>query len=105
MGHILRRLTVFAVNTGIWPATFALLTVILVCVVCRSFARYTFDQYASAACFSEKYALRRAVSSTVFGFVQHAACQPKRKRVYWWRGDHDAPSQCGRDHKRECGGG
>ena len=28
--HILQRLTVFAVNTGTWTATFALLTVIFV---------------------------------------------------------------------------
>ncbi|KAH0835521.1 hypothetical protein J3R83DRAFT_9208, partial [Lanmaoa asiatica] len=31
--HILQRLTVFAVNTGIWPATFAILTIVLVRVV------------------------------------------------------------------------
>ncbi|KAF8141405.1 hypothetical protein EV363DRAFT_1578669 [Boletus edulis] len=32
MGHILHRLTVFAVNTGIWSATFAVLTLVLLCL-------------------------------------------------------------------------
>ncbi|KAF8448801.1 hypothetical protein L210DRAFT_2627601 [Boletus edulis BED1] len=32
MGHTLHRLTVFAVNTGIWSATFAVLTLVLLCL-------------------------------------------------------------------------
>ncbi|KAG6381789.1 hypothetical protein JVT61DRAFT_396 [Boletus reticuloceps] len=36
MGHILHRLTVFAVNTGIWSATFAVLTLVLLCLYPRN---------------------------------------------------------------------
>lgn len=74
----MQRLTVFAVNTGIWPATFALLTVILVRVFRRWHAHwylpYLPDPYNVATCLPIECALRCAVYPTLLGLLQHAAC-------------------------------
>ena len=56
---MLQRLTVFAVNTGIWTAVFAFLTVILVCVVHDRSTIYP-DRNTIAACLSEKRVLHHA---------------------------------------------
>ena len=56
---MLQRLTVFVVNTGIWTAVFALLTVVLVRVVRHQSTVYP-DRNALAACLPDKCALHCA---------------------------------------------
>ena len=56
---MLQRLTVFAVNTGIWTAVFALLSVVLVRVVRHTSTVYP-DLNTLAACLAVKCVLPRA---------------------------------------------
>lgn len=82
--HILQRLTVFAVNTGIWTATFAVLTVILVRVVLHQSTVYPDPN--TDACLPNKYDLHCARYSALLALLQYSSRQPECKSVHWgWR--------------------
>ena len=87
MVHILQRLTVFAVNTGTWTATFALLSIILVRVRSSPPAclqRFLIKILVDACPFlSGEIVLSLVHHSALFSLLQHPSCQLECQSLHW----------------------